>query len=99
MGRIAGDLLQPNFFLDALASLESMLESECLMFLKFCQILGISSECAHSVPRVCSECVQSFFRVFSEFFQSFFRVFSEFLQSFFIVSSEFLQPKRVLHIV
>ena len=32
-------------FLDAMASLESMLESERVMFLRFCQILGISSGC------------------------------------------------------
>ena len=35
------------------------------MFLRFCQILGISSQCAHSVLRLCSECVQSVFRVCS----------------------------------
>ena len=32
-------------FLDAMASLEPMLESERVMFLRFCQILGISSGC------------------------------------------------------
>ena len=35
------------------------------MFLRFCQILGISSEYVQSVFRVCSECVQSVFRVCS----------------------------------
>ena len=36
------------------------------MFLRFYQILGISSECAYSVLTVCSDCVQSVFRVCSE---------------------------------
>ena len=35
------------------------------MFLKFCQILGISSKCVQSAFRVCSECVQSVFNVLS----------------------------------
>ena len=63
-------------FLDALASLGSMLESQSVtqsfMFLRFCQILGISSgyvqgivRCVQSVFKVCSECVQSVFRVCS----------------------------------
>ena len=47
------------------------------MFLKFCQILGISSGCVQGVFRVCSECVQSAFRVRSECVQSVFRVRSE----------------------
>ena len=61
------------------------------MFLKFCQILGISSKCVQSVFRVCSECVQSVFRVSSECHQSVIRVSSECHQSVFRVSSECLQ--------
>ena len=49
-------------FLDALASFGSMLESDSvshsLMFLRFCQILGISSGYVQSMFRVCSEYVQ-----------------------------------------
>ena len=70
-------------FLDALASLGSMLEgqsvTESLMFLRFCQILGISSGCVQDMFRVFSECVQSVFRVFSECVQSVFRVCLEYV--------------------
>ena len=59
-----------DYFLDALASLGSMLESESvsesLTFLRFCQILGISSGYLQGMFRVCSECVQRVFRVCSE---------------------------------
>ena len=58
------------------------------MFLRFGQILGISSEYVQSIFRVCSKCVQSVFRVCSEYVQSVFRVSSECLQSVFRVSSE-----------
>ena len=40
--------------------------SNSLMFLRFGQILGISSEYVQGMFRVGSECVQSVFRVFSE---------------------------------
>ena len=57
-------------FLDALACLGSMLENESVsdsfMFLRFGQILGISSEYVQGMFRVGSECVQSVFRVCSE---------------------------------
>ena len=79
-------------FLDALASLGSMLKSqwvsESLMFLRFCQILGISSEYVQSMFSVCSECVQNLLRVCSECVQSVFRVCSECVQSVIRVSSE-----------
>ena len=52
-------------FLDALASLESMLESEWVMLLRFCQIWGISSGHLQGMFRVCSGYVQSMFRVCS----------------------------------
>ena len=63
-------------FLDAMASLEFMLESERVgdVFFGFCQILGISSGCVQDMFRVCSECVQSVFRVCSECVRSVFRV-------------------------
>ena len=60
------DVIDQVSFLDALASFGSMLESDSvshsLMFLRFCQILGISS----GRFKVCSKCVQRVFRVCSE---------------------------------
>ena len=47
-------LMYFNYFLDALASLGSMLESQSLTFLRFCQILGISSGYLQGMFRVCS---------------------------------------------
>ena len=61
------------------------------MFLRFCQIFSISSECAQSLLRVCSECAQSVFRVCSEYVQSVFRVCSECAQSVLRVCSECVQ--------
>ena len=59
-------------FLDALASLGSMLESQSVtdsfMFLRFCQILGISSGYVQSMFRVCS--VDRFTKTFFWNFQS-----------------------------
>ena len=82
-------------FLDALASLGSMLESQSVsqsfMFLRFCQILGISSGYLQSVFRVCSKCVQSVFKVCSKCVQSAFRVRSGCVQSAFRVHSECIQ--------
>ena len=65
-------------FLDALASLGSMFESESVSnvleilsnlghIFRVCSVrLRGCSECVQSVFRVCSECVQSVFRVCSE---------------------------------
>ena len=79
-------------FLDALASLGSMLESQSVsqwvMFLRFCQILGISSGYLQGMFRVCSGYIQGMFRVCSEYGQSMFRVCSEYVQSMFRVGSE-----------
>ena len=80
----------PMVFLDALASLGSMLESESLthvfeILTNLRHIFRVCSECAQSVLRVCSECVQSVFRVCSECVQSVFRVCSECAQSLFII--------------
>ena len=61
------------------------------MFLRFCQILGIPSECAQSVLRMCSECVQGVSRVRSECVQSVLRVCSECVQGVFRVCSECVQ--------
>ena len=78
-----------DFFLDEIASLGSMLESQWFMFLRFCQILGISSGCVQDMFRVCSEYVQSMFRVCSKYVQSMFRVCSEYVKSMFRVFSEY----------
>ena len=57
-------------FLDALASLGSVLESQSLMFLRFCQILGIFSGyvqmCSNVFKHVqtCSKLVQMLSKVF-----------------------------------
>ena len=79
-------------FLDALASLGSTLESQSVsksfMFLRFCQLLGISSGYVQGMFRVCSEYVQVMFRVCSGYVQSRFRVCSEYVQSRFRVGSE-----------
>ena len=60
---------QPFFsvlrFLDALASLVSMLESDWVMFLRFCQILGISSSYLQGMFKVCFGYVQGMFKVCS----------------------------------
>ena len=53
------------------------------MFLRFCQILGISSGYLQGMFRVCSEYVQGMFRVCSGHVQSMFRVGSEYFQSTF----------------
>ena len=70
-----------------------------LTFLRFCQILGIPSECVQSVFRVCSECVQSVFRVRSECVQSVFSVCSECVQSVFRVCSILKSFHQLAHLV
>ena len=71
-------------FLDALASLGSMLESDSVTnVFEICQILGISSDYLQCMIRVCSGYVQSVFRVCSECVQSLFRVCSESVQCVF----------------
>ena len=83
-------------FLDALASLGSMFESESVSnVLEILSNLGhifrVCSEYVQSVFRVCSVCVQIEFKVSSECVQSVFRVCSECSQSVFRVWSEFVQ--------
>ena len=53
------------------------------MFLRFCQILGISSGYVQSMFRVGSGYVQSRLRVCSEYVQSMFRVCSRYIQGMF----------------
>ena len=72
-------------FLDALASLGSMLQSQWVSnvfeilsnlghIFMFQGVFILCSECVLSVFRVCSDCVQSVFSVCSECVQSVFRV-------------------------
>ena len=64
--------------LDALASLGFMLESQCVtesfMFVRFCQILGISSGYLQGIFRVGSVYGQGMVRVCSGYVQGMFRV-------------------------
>ena len=72
-------------FLDAIASLGSMLGSQSLI-----NVIEILSNLGH-IFRVCSEYVQSMFRMCSECAQSVLRVCSECVQSVFRVCSECVQ--------
>ena len=69
------------------------------MFLRFGQILGISSEYVQSMFRICSEYVQSMFRVFSEYVQSMFRVCSGYVQSMSKVDCQDYLSRLVVKIV
>ena len=53
--RVPGTCLLRDIF--RCASISWIYVGDSLIFLRFWQILGISSECAQSVLRVCSECV------------------------------------------
>ena len=71
-----------SLFLDALASLGSMLESDSLINVfeilsNVGHIFRLSSVYVQGIFRVGSECVQSYFRVGSEYVQSRFRLGSE----------------------
>ena len=57
------------FFLDAVASLGFMLETDKVMFLRFCQILGISSAYHQHIFRLSSGFHQAIFRVSSGYLQ------------------------------
>ena len=75
-------------FLFRCASISWIHVGDWFMFLRFCQIFGMSSGYVQGMLRVCSGCVQSVFRVCSKCVQSMFRVCSKCVQSRLIVGSE-----------